>query len=39
MIFPLSHEHSTVRRLPWVTFAIIALCVLATYQATLQRLT
>lgn len=29
MIFPLGHERTSVRRLPWVTFAIMALCVAA----------
>ncbi len=29
MIFPLSHESSTVRRLPWVTFIIMGICLLA----------
>lgn len=29
MILPLSHERTTVRKLPWVSFAVIALCVLA----------
>ena len=29
MIIPLSHEHTTVRRLPWVTFTVIGLCFLA----------
>jgi membrane associated rhomboid family serine protease len=27
MIIPYGHEHTTVRRLPWVTFTIMALCV------------
>ncbi|MCH9646949.1 MAG: rhomboid family intramembrane serine protease [Deltaproteobacteria bacterium] len=26
MIFPISHERTTVRRLPWVTFSILAAC-------------
>lgn len=26
MIFPVSHERTTVRRLPWVTFSILAAC-------------
>lgn len=29
MIFPLGHERTTVRRLPWVTFSIMGLCLLA----------
>jgi len=29
MIIPISHEQSEVRRLPWVTIAIMAICVLA----------
>ena len=29
MIIPIGHEHTTVRRLPWVTFTILGLCVLA----------
>jgi membrane associated rhomboid family serine protease len=29
MIFPIGHEHETVRRLPWVSIAIIALNLLA----------
>ncbi|MCP4901324.1 MAG: rhomboid family intramembrane serine protease [bacterium] len=29
MIIPIGHEQSTVRRLPWVTFTIIGLCVIA----------
>jgi membrane associated rhomboid family serine protease len=28
ILFPLGHEHTTVRRLPWVTFTIMGLCVL-----------
>ncbi len=28
MIFPVGHEQSSVRRLPWVTFAIMAACIL-----------
>jgi membrane associated rhomboid family serine protease len=28
MIIPYGHEHTTVRRLPWVTFTIMGLCVL-----------
>ena len=27
MIIPYGHEHTTVRRLPWVTFALMAVCV------------
>lgn len=27
MIIPYGHEHTTVRRLPWVTFTIMGLCV------------
>jgi membrane associated rhomboid family serine protease len=26
MIIPLTHEHTTVQRMPWVTFGIMALC-------------
>ena len=26
MIIPISHEETTVRRLPWVTFGIMAVC-------------
>lgn len=29
MIIPIGHESSTVRRLPWVTFTIMALCLAA----------
>ncbi len=29
MLIPLGHEQTSVRRLPWVTFAIMALCVVA----------
>jgi membrane associated rhomboid family serine protease len=29
VIIPYGHEHTTVRRLPWVTFTLMALCVLA----------
>ena len=29
MIIPIGHEQSEVRRLPWVTIAIMAICVLA----------
>ena len=29
MILPIGHEESSVRRLPWVSFAVMALCVLA----------
>ncbi|MFV2072565.1 MAG: rhomboid family intramembrane serine protease, partial [Thermoanaerobaculales bacterium] len=29
MIIPLGHEQTSVRRLPWVTFAIIGLCIVA----------
>lgn len=29
MILPLGHEQTSVRRLPWVTFTIMGLCVLA----------
>ncbi len=29
MIIPYGHEKSTVRRMPWVTFALIGLCVIA----------
>jgi len=29
VILPIGHEESSVRRLPWVTFAVMALCVLA----------
>ncbi len=29
MIIPLGHEQTSVRRLPWVTFAIMALCLVA----------
>ena len=29
MIFPISHENQEVNRLPWVTFAIILICVTA----------
>ncbi|UCE20997.1 MAG: rhomboid family intramembrane serine protease, partial [Candidatus Aminicenantes bacterium] len=28
MIIPLDHESSTVRRLPWITFAIMAVCLI-----------
>jgi membrane associated rhomboid family serine protease len=28
MIIPYGHEHTTVRRLPWVTFTLMGLCVL-----------
>jgi membrane associated rhomboid family serine protease len=28
MIIPLDHERSTVRRLPWITFAIMAICLI-----------
>lgn len=28
MIFPYGHEHTTVRRLPWVTFGLMGLCIL-----------
>jgi membrane associated rhomboid family serine protease len=28
MIIPLDHENSTVRRLPWITFAIMAICLI-----------
>jgi membrane associated rhomboid family serine protease len=28
MIIPLDHENSTVRRLPWITFAIVAICLI-----------
>ena len=27
MLIPLGHEQTSVRRLPWVTFGIMALCV------------
>jgi membrane associated rhomboid family serine protease len=29
VIIPYGHEHTTVRRLPWVTFALMAVCVAA----------
>ncbi len=29
IILPYGHEHTTVRRLPWVTFTLMALCILA----------
>ena len=29
MLFPIGHDQTTVRRMPWVSFGIIALCVLA----------
>jgi len=29
MILPIGHEESSVRRLPWVSFAVMALCILA----------
>jgi len=29
MLFPIGHDETTVRRIPWVTFAIIGLCVVA----------
>lgn len=29
MIIPYGHEHTTVRRLPWVTFTLMGVCVLA----------
>jgi membrane associated rhomboid family serine protease len=29
MIIPIGHEHTTVRRLPWVTFVVMALCLVA----------
>jgi membrane associated rhomboid family serine protease len=29
MIIPIGHEESTVRRLPWVSFTIIGICVIA----------
>jgi hypothetical protein len=29
MLLPIGHEQTTVRRVPWVTFSIIGLCVAA----------
>ncbi len=29
MLIPIGHEESTVRRLPWVTFTIMGICVVA----------
>ena len=29
MLLPIGHDQTTVRRMPWVSFGIIALCVLA----------
>jgi membrane associated rhomboid family serine protease len=29
MIIPIGHENETVRRLPWITFGIMAICLLA----------
>ena len=29
MLFPIGHDQATVRRMPWVTFGIIGLCLLA----------
>ena len=28
MIIPIGHEHTTVRRLPWVTFSLMGLCLI-----------
>jgi membrane associated rhomboid family serine protease len=29
LILPIGHEHTSVRRLPWVTFTVMAVCVVA----------
>jgi membrane associated rhomboid family serine protease len=29
LIIPIGHEHDTVRRLPWITFTLMAICVIA----------
>ncbi len=36
MIIPLDHENSTVRRLPWVTFAIMAICLVVHILVTID---
>ncbi len=36
MIIPIGHEHTTVRRLPWVTFSIMGLCVLVSIFTSLM---
>jgi membrane associated rhomboid family serine protease len=35
-ILPIGHEESSVRRLPWVTFAIIVACVVAFLQTDME---
>jgi membrane associated rhomboid family serine protease len=36
MIIPIGHENSEVRRLPWVTFAIMAICTLTLFHTQSQ---
>jgi len=36
MIIPIGHEHTTVRRLPWVTFAIMAICFAAFFMTLMS---
>jgi hypothetical protein len=36
VILPLTHEHGTVRRLPLVTFAIMAICVVVQVHVVLD---
>ena len=36
MLIPIGHESSTVRRLPWITFVIIAICLVVHILVTLD---
>ncbi|MGD2295902.1 MAG: rhomboid family intramembrane serine protease [Candidatus Aminicenantes bacterium] len=36
MLIPIGHESSTVRRLPWITFAIMAICLVVHILVTLD---
>ena len=36
MLIPIGHESSTVRRLPWITFTIMAICVIVHILVTLD---
>jgi hypothetical protein len=37
MILPIGHQESSVRRLPWVSFAIIVACVVAFMATDMER--
>lgn len=34
MFLPIGHEHTTVRRLPWVTFSLMAICAVLCFVTT-----